>query len=486
MKQTLMQYFEWYLPSDHTLWKKLESEAQKLAKNGFTMLWLPPAYKGQAGDQDVGYGVYDHYDLGEFDAKGSVPTKYGTKDEFLSCIKEAQSYGMKVLGDIVLNHMMGADEMESVKAVTVSSTNRDQDTSDLHDVKVWTKFTFPARAGKYSDFTWNWKCFTGTDYNAETNKTELLLFEGKRWNNRVSKEEGNFDYIMGDDIDFQVPEVEEELYKWGIWYTEMTGVNGFRIDAVKSIDAQFYRKWLLKMKEYGNHPNFNVGEYWSGNVGDLVQYLKDSGHCMTLFDVPFHYNLYHIAQDPDHTDLRHVFDQSLTDIEPEFACAFSDNHDTQPGQALYSFIPEWFKPLSYAFILLNNCLYPCVFYGDYYGIEHDNIKPTPYLKEMVWIRQNLLGGDVVYFNDDDPQKNCWMVPGDHPVLVLLSSGGDKKTKVSDFSLQNLTFVSITEPAQTVTMDDSGAGELFTYGHNLAVYILKEDYDRMQKAMQEIE
>ena len=52
------------------------------------MLWLPPAYKGADGAEDSGYTVYDLYDLGEFDQKGSVRTKYGTKDEYVAAIKE--------------------------------------------------------------------------------------------------------------------------------------------------------------------------------------------------------------------------------------------------------------------------------------------------------------------------------------------------------------------------------------------------------------
>ena len=43
------------------------------------LLWLPPAYKGVGGKNDNGYGVYDLYDLGEFNQKGSIETKYGTK-----------------------------------------------------------------------------------------------------------------------------------------------------------------------------------------------------------------------------------------------------------------------------------------------------------------------------------------------------------------------------------------------------------------------
>ena len=43
-----------------------------------------------------------------------------------------------------------------------------------------------------------------------------------------------------------------------------------------------------------------------------------------------------------------------------------DNHDSEPGQALESFIENWFKPLAYALILLRKGGLPCVFYGDYY------------------------------------------------------------------------------------------------------------------------
>ena len=76
--RTMIQYFEWYLPSDHTLWKKVAKEAANLKEAGITSVWLPPAYKGALGANDVGYAVYDTYDLGEFDQKGSIPTKYGT------------------------------------------------------------------------------------------------------------------------------------------------------------------------------------------------------------------------------------------------------------------------------------------------------------------------------------------------------------------------------------------------------------------------
>ena len=69
----------------------MAKEAEQLKEDGVTAVWLPPAYKGASGANDVGYAVYDLYDLGEFNQKGTVETKYGSKDEYLSAIKTFQN-----------------------------------------------------------------------------------------------------------------------------------------------------------------------------------------------------------------------------------------------------------------------------------------------------------------------------------------------------------------------------------------------------------
>ena len=79
----ILQAFAWDMAPDASHWRYLAAHAQEIADLGVTAIWLPPAYKGHEGINDVGYGVYDLYDLGEFDQRGSVPTKYGTKDEYL-------------------------------------------------------------------------------------------------------------------------------------------------------------------------------------------------------------------------------------------------------------------------------------------------------------------------------------------------------------------------------------------------------------------
>ncbi len=86
----MFQYFEWNRKADGTLWTELADRARELANLGTTAVWMPPAYKGMAGANETGYAVYDLYDLGEFDQKGAVRTKYGTRDEYLNAIKAIQ------------------------------------------------------------------------------------------------------------------------------------------------------------------------------------------------------------------------------------------------------------------------------------------------------------------------------------------------------------------------------------------------------------
>ena len=151
----LLQGFHWYIKPEEKLWKQLQEKVKSYKEMGFSAIWLPPAYKGVGGINDNGYGVYDLYDLGEFNQKGSIETKYGTKVDYLACIQAFQKAGIDVYGDIVLNHKMGADGTEIVNAKEVNRQNTNEIISGDEQIKVYTLFTFPGRNKKYSDFIWH-------------------------------------------------------------------------------------------------------------------------------------------------------------------------------------------------------------------------------------------------------------------------------------------------------------------------------------------
>lgn len=475
MNGVILQNFEWYLPPDAKHWQRTAEQAQNLADAGFTAVWLPPAYKGAGGINDVGYGVYDTYDLGEFDQKGGIPTKYGTKAEYLTAIEALHKAGLLVLADIVLNHRIGADECEQVQVTENAGKDRRCTTSGNKTISAYTKFTFPGRAGKYSSFQWNKNHFDGVDWDAAGKCNAVFRLEGKSWDCEVDAENGNYDYLMGADLDMNNPEVVAELNRWGEWYLSETAVDGFRLDAVKHISFGFFNAWLTRLRQNTGRELFAMGEYWKPDVATLQHYLGACANCMSLFDVPLHFNFHAASHGFGTYDMRHILDNTLVSKDSFRAVTFVDNHDTQPGQALESWVDGWFKPLAYAIILLREGGYPCVFYGDYYGIPHNNIAPVgSALSAMLKVRRTgAYGVQHDYF--DHPNVIGWTREGSEEyensgIAVLLSDGpaGEKKMYVG-IKHAGQMFVPVTGGGTPVRIGTDGFAVFSVDGGSARVY-----------------
>lgn len=482
----MMQYFHWYIPDDGSLWNQLAESAEELAEAGITSLWLPPAYKGTSGGMDVGYAVYDLFDLGEFDQKGSVRTKYGTKEEYLRAIQAAKKAGIRIYADVVFNHRLGADEEEEVEATPFNPDNRNETVGEYQKIKAWTHFTFPGRGDKYSSMKWHWWHFDAIDYNAyNESENAIYLLKGKEFEDNVDLEKGNFDYLMGCDLDMQNPEVRGELKYWGEWYVDTTDVDGFRFDAVKHVKAEFFREWLDHVSHYAQRDLFAVGEYWSYEVEALHSFVEATNGKVTLFDAPLHYNFHTASQAGDSYDMRQIFDNTLVQHQPALAVTLTENHDSQPLQSLESVVEPWFKPLAYALLLLRREGYPCIFYADYYGAHYkdtgnDGNEHEIWMDSHRWLIDKYLfarktyayGEQYDYF--DHANTIAWTRLGDeeHPggMAVVLSNGGDG-TKWMEVGQANQTYIDITEHiSEPVTTNDEGWAEFRCNGGSVSVWV----------------
>lgn len=254
MNLVMFQGFQWYLPDDGNYYKNMKDKIPELKEAGIDAIWLPPFCKA-TGTNDTGYGIYDLYDLGEFDQKGSIRTKYGTKEELLALIKEMHDNNILVYADIVMNHKASADYTEKFMAVKVDPNDRIKEISEPHEIEGWTGFNFPGRGNKYSKFKWNYNHFNGVDTDAYTGEHGIfrILGENKGWSFGVSPEKGNFDYLMFANIDHAHPDVVKEFKAWARWLVDVTGIDGFRIDAAKHIDD-------LYMKEFTEYIEATFGE----------------------------------------------------------------------------------------------------------------------------------------------------------------------------------------------------------------------------------
>ncbi len=481
--ETMMQYFEWYLPNDGLWWKRCAAKAAKLRDLGITQVWLPPAYKATKQD-DVGYSVYDMYDLGEFDQKGTVRTKYGTKEEYLEAVQAFHRAGISVFGDIVLNHRMGGDELEEVTVVTDSPEDRNVQIGGKEKILAWSKFTFPGRKGRYSRFTWDHTHFTGTDYDERTKKSGMVYrFAGKHWDPDTDPEKGNFDFLMGMNVDMDNPEVVAQTKKWLRWYLDETGIDGLRLDAVKHISFPFYRELLREIRSREDKPLPAVGEYWSGDVGRLLYYLDQVDGEMSLFDVALHYNFFNASHAGGNYPMREILNNTLLQQRPDKAVTFVDNHDTQYGQSLQSFVEDWFKPLAYAIILLRQEGIPCVFYSDYYGNPVQNRPLVPNLGKLIKLRRYYAYGEQEdYFDDDDVIG--WVRRGDEHrssgLAVVLSDagGGTKRMRMGEEYAGELFYDVMGDCTEPVEIDKEGWGEFSAAPGSVSVWVRRSAFENL--------
>ena len=290
---------------------------------------------------------------------------------------------------------------------------------------------------------------------------------------------------MGADLDFQNEEVRKEISNWTKWYLDTTGVDGFRLDAIKHISAWFFPEWLDEIEKHTGRQFFTVGEYWSPDSSVLNWYLDTVGQRMSVFDVSLHYNFHYASKAGGYYDMRTILDGTLVKDRAMNAVTFVENHDSQPLQALESVVEPWFKPIAYAIILLRQQGYPCIFHGDYYGAEYEDkgrdgnthkvVLPSckQFIDQCLYARKNFAyGPQYDYF--DHPDIIGWTCLGDeeHPkAMAVILSDGPEGIKPMEVGKPNTKFYDLTrnikEPIET---NDQGWGEFSCIAGSVSIWV----------------
>lgn len=486
---TLLQFFHWYYPDGGQLWRDVAEKADSLAAMGITDVWLPPAYKGAAGGYSVGYDAYDLFDLGEFDQKGSIATKYGDRAGLEHASGTLRDRGLRVIHDVVFNHKMGADERESVRVRRVNPDDRTQIEDEAFPAEAYTRFTFPGRQGQYSKFIWDVKCFSGVDVIQNPDESGIFRLVNEygdgEWNEEVDAENGNFDFLMGADVEFRNKAVYEELKYWGRWLAEQVPVDGFRLDAAKHIPAWFFRDWVRHMRETVDPELFVVAEYWHPDMGALTNYLDLVDKQLMLFDVGLHQRFHEASMQGADFDMRTIFDGSLVASQPDHAVTLVDNHDTQPLQALEAPVEPWFKPLAYALILLREHGVPCVFHPDLFGARYTDkggdgndyeieMQPVAGIEKLIEARSHFANGPQTDLFDD---ANCIAFirhgTAEEPGCVVVLTNGQEGAKEVELGPDhaNARFHDfLGNRDDEIHTDDQGKATFPTHGGSVSVWV----------------
>jgi alpha-amylase len=325
----LLQAFYWGCPErsgrEFEWWDYVKEQVSDLAQAGFTALWLPPPSKAST-QKDMGYEPFDHFDLGEFDQRGGIPTWFGTKKALEELIHQAQGNDMQVYVDLAINNASGGEP-------------------EINDFSGQTGNTCFQPASK--KFPRNWQCFHPSQYE---------YWEG-------AQDGGKLTYCHKN------PLVYEHLIEFSRWLVEDIGFDGFCFDLVDSygtwmakvILGQQYRRGDKFIKPYGmahgRGPSYDT-ELW------LSEFNRQSENPLLVFDVPLRFRLKAVC-DVYGTAIPSIFGSGTLFHENPYSCiTFVDNHKFRDEAN-----PPIFndKMLAYAFILTHTG-YPCVFWEDYF--EH--------------------------------------------------------------------------------------------------------------------
>ncbi|MEO8711967.1 MAG: alpha-amylase, partial [Parafilimonas sp.] len=262
------------------------------------------------------------------------------------------------------------------------------------------------------------------------------------------------------------------------------------LDAVKHISPKFYKEWLDYLNETFQKKFFTIAEYWHNDVKYLHEYLDAMEDRVQLFDVPLHNNFYEASIQGKDFYLPDIFKNTLVETRSQSAITFVDNHDTQPTQALESFVDYWFKPHANALILLRQEGIPCLFHASYYGSSYTvndqtiEIAPVPNLYKMMMIRKNLFEGEQHdYF--DHPNVISWFVSGTEEnknagFVVVLSNSDDGFKEMNLGGLNgNRKFIDVTQTfADAVVTNNNGIAFFPVKSRNISIWVKEEALDKL--------
>jgi glycosidase len=311
---------------------------------GVTGIWLNPFLENNQHHSSYhGYSTTDFY---------KSDPRYGSNDEFKNLVAEAHKKGMKVVMDMIFNHI-----------------------GSFH----WWMKDLPSK-----DWIHRFDEFTRTNYRASTymdpyaSETDRMLME-KGW----------FDVTMPD-LNQSNPLVETYLIQTSLWWIAFSDLDGIRMDTYPYPQPDMMSRWAKRVED--EFPGFFiVGEVWYDDPSQISYWALNKknadgyrSNLPSVTDFPVCFATHRAFPDNGNpTDgmskLYNVLSQDFLYPEPFRNVIFLDNHDmtrffTQTGSSL-----DIYK-MGLAFIMTTRGI-PQLYYGTEIVMEGDKSKGDGRLRD---------------------------------------------------------------------------------------------------------
>ena len=295
-----------------------------------------------------GYDVTDYYGIHE---------DYGTIEDMKRLVEEARKRDIKIIVDFVLNHS-SVEHPWFEKALLREEPYRNfyvwaNDSTNINEKGEWGQSIWHERSGQ--------------------------IYEGVFWDGMP-------------DLNYDSPELKQEMLKVGAYWLEQIGVDGFRLDAAKHIygphqyvtyhgrNVEFWTEFKEEMERI-NSDVLLVGEVWDEAIV-VVPYLTGL-HSTFNFDLSAAIlDTVKGEADSGIVDLLKDTYNVYSTVNPDFIdSTFITNHDME--RVMSEVRGDVQKAKMAASILLTLPGNPFIYYGEEIGME--GRKPDEYIREpFVW------------------------------------------------------------------------------------------------------
>ena len=329
-----------------------------LKELGVTTLWLTPVVKNGAAQDYHGYGAVDLY---------AVDPHLGTLKDYQNLVVAAHKERMKILFDAVPNH--------------VGPLHPWVGNPPLPD---WFHGTKQHHLDSFSPLK-------GTFYGKPTGQAStndpfesLVDPHAPEWMKQNLTEGWFFGTLP--DLNTEDPIVEEYLLQNSLWWAELSGLDGYRVDTFPYVGRKFWAHWHAGLRRiYPNlttigevfHPDPSVTSFF---VGGVRRYDAIDSGLSTIFDFPMFFTLRDVL-------LRNAPVGRIADVlrndalypRPELLVPFFANHDVPRFSGAEGSSPAKLK-LAFGLTLTLRGI-PELYYGDEIGMpgggDPDNRRDFP-------------------------------------------------------------------------------------------------------------
>lgn len=355
----------------NTPFKDVKTQLSQIKKLGYTYVQVSPPQKSHSGNEwFFRYQPIDHT---------KIEGPLGSESQLKELIDEAHRRGIKIIVDVVLNHM--ADEGNLVNTLQ-----------------------FPRFPG--SNFFHSRQCITEDDYR---NNNRAKITTG--WLGNCPS--GNLP-----DLKTETPFVRQEAKKY-LQKLLALGVDGFRFDAAKHIEPDYFREVLAVVPS----SKFRYGEVIAQNTRNSFE----SKEYTDIFPITDFY-LVQTMLDAFKSggDLRslNTFGNANQALPGVVAVTFAEDHDQVKHRIGFEFPSRQDKLLATAFVLARQDGFPLVYGGDPRppapGDPPDSGRSDaddPIVKAGVIFHEKMMGKGQFFRNGND------IAPGaDNPNTVFIERG----------------------------------------------------------------